>query len=245
MIDPSGVQAGTSHFSGLALGLAFLAGVAASLGPTSYALAPAVVGYGVTALNDRRNAAFRACAAVVGILFVSAATGAVAGSVGAATIAWFGSHIIALYAAGALFFALLGLRFIGLLSFHSPGTVTPKLRRIPSLAESFGLGGALAIAACPACTPLLLAVVLGAVAIGNPLGGALLLLAFGVGRAIPITALALSASWFRELRVLRPYIGWFERLGGVLLLVSAGYLAYSAWTTWALTQSSGTPMSGM
>ena len=246
MIDLSHVQAGTSHFGVLALILAFVAGIAAALGPTSYALAPAVIGYGVNALSDRGTSRARAFSAVVGILAVSAVTGATAGSLGNAAVTWFGRNVVALYAIGALIFAILGLRFVGLLMFRLPPTPAPAVRRVPTIIEAFGVGGALAIAACPACTPLLLAVVLGAAAIGNPLAGAIVLIAFGLGRAIPIVALALSSTWFRGLRILRPYARWFERFGGMLLLGSAAYFAYAAWASWAALSGSGTStMPGM
>jgi hypothetical protein len=151
------VQAGTSHFGAFAMLLAFIAGFAASLGPTSYALAPAVVGYGVGPLSDRRSAISRASSAALGILVVSAATGAIAGGIGEAAITWFGRYVVALYAVGVFLLALLGLRLSGLVSFRLAGMPgSPAVHRVPTAPEAFVLGGALAIAACPACTPLLL-----------------------------------------------------------------------------------------
>jgi len=246
MIGLHDITSTTSHFGPIALGAAFVAGIAASLGPASYALVPAIVGFGVGVASDRRTALYRASSACAGLILVSAIVGAVAAAIGAAAVHWFGEHIVVLYAIGAAAFALIGLRFMGLLRLNA-------LRMTPSFSisrggpwEAFALGSALAVASCPACTPVLLAVVLGAVAIAHPVAGAVLLAVFGLGRTVPILTLAISASLFAKLRTLRRFAGAFERAGGVLLLLSAIYLSYEAAATWAaLHGGSANPTTGM
>lgn len=246
MIDLHSVTGATSHFGAIALGVAFVAGVAASLGPASYALVPAIVGFGVGVAGDQRRTLFRAALASVGLMLVSAIGGAVAGAVGASAVQWFGANIVVLYAIGAVALAIVGLRFLGAVRLHGFGVAPSFATARGGSWEAFALGSALAVASCPACTPLLLAVVLGAVALAQPLAGALLLAAFGLGRTLPIFALALSASVFAKLRRLRPFLGAFERAGGVLLLISAVYLSYEAIATWiALHTGGANPMTGM
>lgn len=246
MMDLARLTGDTSHLGAVALALAFAAGVAASLGPASYALVPAIVGFGVGVAGKRHAVFLRAACAGLGVVAVSTIVGAVAGALGAVTVRWFGSHVVILYAIGAVAFMLIGLRFLGLLGFGAFGCATPRSSSRRGLWDAFALGCALALAACPACTPVLLAVVLGAIAIGHPLGGAVLLATFGLGRTLPIFALAASASLFAKFRLLRPLVGAFERFGGVLLVLSALYLSYEAVATWsALHAGAANSVAGM
>lgn len=245
MIDLRDLTTTTSHFGVIALALAFAAGIAASLGPASYALVPAIVGFGV-GFGGHKTVLLRASFASVGVVLVSALIGTLAGAFGAVVMQWFGAHIVVLYAIGAAAFARIGLRFLGLRKFGAFGLAIPLFtRRSTGLWDAFALGCALAIAACPACTPILAAVVLGAVAVAQPLAGAVLLAAFGLGRTMPVFGLAISAHAFARFGRVRRFVGAFERAGGVLLLLSAIYLSYEAIATWLAFQGSGNPMPGM
>jgi len=59
---------------------------------------------------------------------------------------------------------VVGLRFVGILKFAVPSGAVREARPRAPWYESLGIGMAFGVAACPACTPLLLAVLLGAIA---------------------------------------------------------------------------------
>ena len=70
-----------------------------------------------------------------------------------------------------------------------------------------------------------LVVLLGVTAgLGSPWVGAVLLLAFAVGRAVPIVIGSVTMGWLENLRGLTTYRRAFETLGGVLLIVSGVYM---------------------
>ncbi|WP_436295595.1 MULTISPECIES: hypothetical protein [unclassified Variovorax] len=70
----------------------------------------------------------------------------------------------------------------------------------------------------------MLIVLLGVVAgIGSPVWGALLLLAFALGRAVPI-ALGASAMGWLELRLLARYQRAFDIVGGIALVLIGLYM---------------------
>lgn len=70
-----------------------------------------------------------------------------------------------------------------------------------------------------------------AAGIGSPLFGAMLLLAFALGRAVPIILGAVAVGWLESLTALQRYQKIFEIVGGVLLILSGEYLlnAYFFW----------------
>lgn len=61
--------------------------------------------------------------------------------------------------------------------------------------------------------------------------GAALLLAFAVGRALPVAVGAISIGWLENLRGLDPYRRAFETVGGFILILSGLYMlnAYFFW----------------
>ncbi|HKJ09111.1 MAG TPA: cytochrome c biogenesis protein CcdA, partial [Gammaproteobacteria bacterium] len=74
------------------------------------------------------------------------------------------------------------------------------------------------------CTPALV-VLLGLVAgIGSPVFGLLLLLAFGLGRAVPIIMGAVAVGWLEGLSGLQRYHRVFSTAGGLLLILSGLYM---------------------
>lgn len=61
--------------------------------------------------------------------------------------------------------------------------------------------------------------------------GALLLLAFALGRAIPVAVGASAIAWLENLKWLAPYRRTFEVLGGVVL-IAAGLYMLNAFFFW-------------
>jgi hypothetical protein len=76
----------------------------------------------------------------------------------------------------------------------------------------------------PVCTPALI-VLLGVVAgRGSPAWGALLLLAFALGRAVPIALGAGAIGWLEQLRPLSRWQRGFDIAGGVTLILTGLYM---------------------
>ena len=89
---------------------------------------------------------------------------------------------------------------------------------------AFALGIPFAVAVCPVCTPALIAL-LGVVAVvGSPALGALVLLAFALGRAVPIAFGAVALGWLENLRALSRFQRAFDVAGGIALIATGLYL---------------------
>jgi cytochrome c-type biogenesis protein len=102
----------------------------------------------------------------------------------------------------------------------------------PSAAWSaFLLGAVFSMAVCPVCTPALVVLLGASAGLGSPWVGAALLLAFAVGRALPVAAGAISIGWLENLRGMDSYRRAFELLGGLVLILSGLYMlnAYFFW----------------
>jgi cytochrome c-type biogenesis protein len=118
---------------------------------------------------------------------------------------------------------LLGLMWPGWLRLPLP-FIPMRARRVTSGWGAGVLGAAFAVAICPACTPALV-ILLGLVAgLGSPLFGLTLLLAFALGRAVPMLLGAVAVGWLESLAVLKHYQKVFEIIGGLLLILSGLYM---------------------
>jgi cytochrome c-type biogenesis protein len=89
---------------------------------------------------------------------------------------------------------------------------------------AFALGAVFSIAVCPGCTPALVILLASAAGIASPLFGATLLLAFALGRVIPIVLGAWAVGWLENLRVLAKYQRAFEIVAAVTLIASGLYM---------------------
>src|SRR5262249_14170692 len=89
---------------------------------------------------------------------------------------------------------------------------------------AFLLGIPFAIAVCPVCTPALV-VLLGVTAgLGSVLLGVALLLAFALGRALPIALGAFAVGWLENLKSISRYRRGIEIVGGVTLIFMGFYM---------------------
>lgn len=213
----------------LALAFAGVAGLGAAFGPSTYPLVPAVLGYGVTRAENRRPALLRAMWIVLGMVLVDGLLGAFAGAVGEVVARVMGQHLAASYAIAAIVVLILGLRFLRVLRFGVPAGSVREAKDDAPWWEPFVLGLAFGVAACPACTPLLLAVLLGAAAVGKIWFGAALLAMFALARGLPLLAVALSANMIRRLRPMMRLGPLLDRAGGWLLIATSAYFFYLAW----------------
>lgn len=89
---------------------------------------------------------------------------------------------------------------------------------------AFALGIPFSIAICPVCTPALVVLIGVAAATGSVLFGVSLLLAFAIGRAIPILLGAAAIGWLEALKPLGRYRHAFDVLGGLALILAGLYM---------------------
>lgn len=89
---------------------------------------------------------------------------------------------------------------------------------------AFLLGIPFSVAVCPFCTSALLILLGVAATLGSPLYGMLLLLAFALGRAVPILIGAVAIGWLESMQFLRRYQKIFEVTGGLVLILAGLYM---------------------
>jgi cytochrome c-type biogenesis protein len=103
-------------------------------------------------------------------------------------------------------------------------TITIRARRATTGWGAFLLGIPFAVAVCPFCTPALIILLGVATGIGSPWFGATLLLAFALGRALPIILGAWAVGWLESLKPLQRAQKSFEIIGALLLVLSGLYM---------------------
>ena len=96
---------------------------------------------------------------------------------------------------------------------------------------AFALGAVFSIAVCPVCTPALVMLLGAAAGFASPFFGAVLLLAFSLGRAIPIALGAWAGGWFENLSVFSKYQKRFE-IAGALVMITSGLYMLNAYYFW-------------
>ena len=202
-----------------ALGIGFAAGFFFSFNPVALAAIPVSLAY-VTKAREPRTAVFFGFMFVIGMIVTHAVLGIVAGLGGA----WIEKAV------GRYWGLLLGPILI-LLGLVWPGWIKLRLPALPLKASpaktawgAFALGVTFSIAVCPACTPALVVLLGVAAASGSVLFGFSLLLAFALGRVIPVVLGAPAIGLLHNLRPLGRYSHVFEIVGGVVLILVGLYM---------------------
>src|SRR5712692_1306826 len=173
----------------------FVIGFLFSFNPVALASIPVSLAYVTKAHEPKRAVAFGAMF-VGGMIVTHALLGLTAGLGGA----WVQKLI------GRQWGLVLGPLLI-LLGIVWAGWLRVPLPQIPVRAQraatgwgAFGLGGTFSVAVCPACTPALVVLLGVAAGIGSPIFGLILLLAFAVGRSIPVILGAWAIGWLESLK---------------------------------------------
>ena len=181
----------------------------------------------MTKAHEKRVAVHYAGAFVAGMLAVHALLGFVAGLGGL----WIQNALGRQWGLvlGPLLI-LLGLAWPGWIRIPLP-TIVIRARRATSIWGAGALGAAFSVAICPFCTPALVILLGVAASVGSVVFGVLLLIAFAVGRAIPILVGGWAVGALEELTVLSRYQKAFE-VGGGLVLVLAGLYMLNAYFAW-------------
>jgi len=218
-IDISEFKQVLTEASWAGIGLAFLAGFVFSFNPVSFASIPVVLAY-VTKANEEKSAILMGGSFVFGMLIthvvlgVSAALGGewVQGIMGRQWGLLLGPVLITM-----------GLIWTGWLNIRLPW-IGMKAKKVSGFWGAFLLGIPFSIAVCPFCTPALLVTLTASAAIGSVSFGFALLLAFALGRSIPIILGAWSMGWIESLQILSRYQKTFEIIAGITLILTGLYL---------------------
>lgn len=229
-------QLGSGAVHGFAaFGIALLGGLVAGFGPCILPMVPAVFGYitGTVAAEERdttRHAPLRALALtavfVIGMSTVFAALGVAAGALGHAIIVgqWASYAVAAICVVVAL--QLLGLIALPVDRINAALPMKRPERRGFLGALIFGM--VFGLVASPCSTPILVAIATLAAAGGDPVRGGALLFVFGLGKGVPLLVLGVASGSLGFMRRLSGATPVLTRLGGVGLLVAAGYIIWTA-----------------
>lgn len=214
-------QAGIASVAvGFAIGFLF------SFNPVALASIPVSLAYVTRAHEPKRAVAFGAMF-VAGMIVTHALLGLAAGLGGA----WVQKLI------GRQWGLVLGplLIYLGLVWAGWGRLPVPRIplraKRAATGWGAAGLGASFSIAVCPACTPALVILLGIAAGIGSAFFGALLLLAFAIGRAVPVLLGAWAVGWLEGLKGLSNSQRMFDVVAGVVLILSGLYMlnAYFFW----------------
>jgi cytochrome c-type biogenesis protein len=201
------------------LGIGFLAGFVFSFNAVAVAAIPVTLAY-VTRAHEPRRALWLGGAFIAGLLVTHAALG-VAASFGGA---WF-QNVMGRWWGLVLgpVLIVLGLIWPGWLKLRIPWFSL----RAPAVSGAWGaflLAIPFSVAVCPICTPALLVMLTAAAAIGSVSFGFALLVAFALGRSVPIVLGALAVGWLESLKALTRWQKGFEIAGALTLIASGAYL---------------------
>ena len=202
---------------GLVLG--FTTGFVFSFNPVAIAAIPVTLAY-VTKAHAPRRAAQLGGAFIAGMLVTHVVLG-VAAALGGVWMKdimgrWWGLLL------GPLLIAL-GLIWPGWLKLRLPW-FSMRGTKVAGVWGAFLLGIPFSVAICPFCTPALIVMLTAAAGIGSVPFGFALLLAFALGRALPIILGAWAVGWLESLKGLTRWQKVFETVGGITLIVAGVYL---------------------
>lgn len=219
--------------SAVALGLAFSAGMLASINPCGFAMLPSMVSFylGLDTQEAARLSVQRrlgdglalGALVTVGFLLVFVFAGA---------LVWLGAGWLvrffpwATIVVGAGLVVLGGRLYLGRgLSVWLPHREAPRVAGSSRAMVAYGIAYALASLGCT--LPIFLIAVGTAVSSG-PLAGLAQFVAYGLGMGVVVTTVAVSAAVFRGIvaLVLRRLMPYIQQVGALLLMVAGGYVLW-------------------
>lgn len=207
----------TASWAGI--GIAFLAGFVFSFNPVSFASIPVMLAY-VTKAHEERQALFMGAAFVTGTLVTHVVLG-MAAALGGEWVQSVMGRQWGLFLGPLLI--VMGLMWSGWLKIRLPWFGI-KGKRVTGIWGAFLLGIPFSVAVCPFCTPALLVTLTASAAIGSVGFGFSLLLAFALGRSIPIILGAWSMGWLESLQILSRHQKSLEIIAGIVLILTGLYM---------------------
>lgn len=218
-MDAEALRHAVSHVGFGALWVGLLTGFVFSFNPVALAAIPVSLAY-VTTSRTPRQAMLYGGLFVMGMILTHVLLGLVA-SLGGSWVQHLLGRAWGLVLGPLLI--VLGLIWPGWLRLPLPA-LQIRAKPVTGAWGAFLLGVPFSVAICPFCTPALVVLIGVAAVIGSPGFGMALLLAFALGRAIPILLGAFAVGWLESLSGLRKFHKAFERIGGSLLIISGLYL---------------------
>lgn len=219
MMDADGLRQAVEHAGIAAAGVAFLTGLVFSFNPVALASIPVSLAY-VTRGRDKGQALLFGAMFMAGMILAHVVLGVIAG-LGGKWVTDLAGRGWGLFLGPLLI--VLGLMWVGWLRIPLP-SFGFRASRPAAAWGAFLLGIPFAIAVCPVCTPTLV-VLLGVTAgIGSVWLGVVLLLAFALGRAVPVAIGAFAVGWLENLNRFARFRRGFEIAGGVLLIAMGFYM---------------------
>ena len=219
VLSPVEMKLSLQQASLAGIGLGFLAGLVFSFNPVSFASIPVMLAY-VTKAHEPKRALVLGAAFVVGMLVTHVALGVAAALGGDWVKAAMGRHWGLLLGPILIF---LGLIWPGWIKVRLPW-ISARAWQVSSIGGAFLLAIPFSVAVCPFCTPALLVLLTASASIGSVGFGFLLLLAFALGRSVPVILGAGSMGWLESLSFLRQRQKLFEIIAGTILILSGLYL---------------------
>lgn len=202
-----------------ATGFAFLVGLLFSFNPVAMAAIPVSLAYVTRARQGRTAVAFGAMF-IFGLVLTHVVLGVAAGLGGQWVQGVLGRQWGLVL--GPLLI-LLGVVWADWIRVPLPAFGF-KAKRATGLWGAFALGVPFAVAVCPGCTPALI-VILGVVAgLASPLLGGAMLLAFALGRAVPIALGAAAIGSLEGRPSFVKYLHVFDKVGAVVLIAMGLYM---------------------
>tara|TARA_R110002096_G_scaffold364311_2_gene557390 strand:+ start:2064 stop:2756 length:693 start_codon:yes stop_codon:yes gene_type:complete len=201
------------------LGVGFLTGLVFSFNPVSFASVPVALAY-VTKARSQRQALALGGAFVAGMIATHVVLG-VAAALGGQWAKDTMGHEWELLLGPLLI--VLGLVWPGWLRVRLPW-LSPRGHHVAGVWGAFLLGIPFSVAFCPFCTPALVVMLTASAAIGSASFAFALLLAFALGRSVPILLGAWSIGWLESLTGLQRGQKYFERVAAVVLILIGLYL---------------------
>jgi len=201
------------------IGIAFLAGFIFSFNPVSFASVPVMLAY-VTKAHEERRAIVMGGAFVLGTIVTHVTLG-VAAALGGEWVQGVMGRQWGLFLGPLLI--IMGLMWAGWLKIRLPWFGV-KGKKVTGIWGAFLLGIPFSVAVCPFCTPALLVALTASAAIGSVSFGFALLLAFALGRSIPIMLGAWSMGWLESLQMLSRHQRGLEVVAGIVLVLTGLYL---------------------
>jgi cytochrome c biogenesis protein CcdA len=213
---------------------AFTTGMLATVNPCGFAMLPAYLSYflgidagdgpATTAWSRVGRAVAVSLAVSVGFLSVFTVIGAIVRAGGDVLIDW------AKYATIPIGLALAALGVAMISGYHLPFT-TPRLDkggRDRTIASMFVFGVSYAIASIGCTLPLFIGAALTSFTSRGTVSGVLLVLTYGAGMALVLTALTVTLALARGglLAGLRRVLPYVDRVAGVFLVLAGLYLVY-------------------
>jgi len=218
-LDKLSLQNTFQQASFAGLGIAFLAGFVFSFNPVSFASIPVVLAY-VTRANGKQQALSLGAAFVVGLIFTHVLLGVAAAFGGEWVKDIMGRHWGLMLGPVLI---ILGLMWPGWLKLKLPW-IPMRGKKVSGHGGAFLLAIPFSVAICPFCAPALLITLTASAAIGSVFFGAALLLAFALGRSIPIILGAWSMGWLESLQIVARHHRVFEIVGGITLILTGLYM---------------------